>query len=83
MQENQNLQIISQIEKIEVALNEIKNQQKILSAMLQKNNAVTMKKLMKLQEYNQIDDMCNHVFEERLSAIEDCLCTVVGKISYR
>ena len=39
-----------------------------------------MKKLMKMQEYNEISDMTNQVFEMRLSNIEDFLFRLEGYI---
>ncbi len=44
-----------------------------LSEQTQKNFKVIMQKLMKMQEYNEISDMTNQVFEMRLSNIEDFL----------
>lgn len=82
MQDKQNLQTESQVEEIKILLKELKNEQKILSAMVQKNNAASMKRLMKLQEYNKIDDMNSQIVEERLNAIEECLCRIVTKLFY-
>lgn len=69
-----------QIEEINVLLNEIKNEQLNLSENLQKNFSVIMSKLMKMQEYNKIDDMTNQVFEMRMSNIEDLLFKISSKI---
>ena len=63
----------NQIEEIKEILNEIKNEQEELSEKTQKNFEVIFKKLMKMQEYNEIADMTNQVFEMRLSNIEDFL----------
>ena len=63
----------NQIEEINVVLNEIKDGQELLSNQSQKNFKEIMKKLMKMQEYNEISDMTNQVFEMRLSNIEDFL----------
>ena len=63
----------NQIEEIKVLLNELKNGQEELSENTQKNFEVVLKKLMKMQEYNEISDMTNQVFEMRLSNIEDFL----------
>ena len=51
----------NQFEELKVLLNELKN------------FSVIMQKLMKNQEYNEISDMTNQVFEMRLSNIEDFL----------
>lgn len=69
-----------QIEEINELLNEIRNEQNNLSENLQKNFSVIMSKLMKMQEYNKIDDMTNQVFEMRLSNIEDLLFKISSKI---
>ena len=69
-----------QIEKINELLNEVKNEQVNLSENLQKNFSVIMSKLMKIQEYNKIDDMTNQVFEMRMSNIEDLLFKISSKI---
>ena len=60
-------------EEIKVLLNELKQEQENLSEQTQKNFKVIMQKLMKMQEYNEINDMTNQVFEMRLSNIEDFL----------
>lgn len=62
-----------QIEEINEILNELKQELINLSEISQKNFEVIMSKLMKLQEYNKIDDMTNQVFEMRISNIEDLL----------
>ena len=63
----------NQIEELKILLNELKNEQEELSEKTQKNFEVIFKKLMKMQEYNEIADMTNQVFEMRLSNIEDFL----------
>ena len=63
----------NQIEEIKVLLNEIIKGEEELSESTQKNFEVIFKKLMKIQEYNEIADMINQVFEMRLSNIEDFL----------
>lgn len=70
----------NQIEEINVVLNELKDGQLLLSNQLQKNFKEIMKKLMKMQEYNEISDMTNQVFEMRLSNIEDFLFRLEGYI---
>lgn len=69
-----------QIEKINELLNEIKNEQKNLSENVQKNFVSILNKLMKIQEYNKIEDMTNQVFEMRMSNIEDMLFKISAKI---
>lgn len=68
----------NQIEEINVVLNELKDGQELLSSQSQKNFKEIMKKLMKMQEYNEISDMTNQVFEMRLSNIEDFLFRLEG-----
>lgn len=70
----------NQIEEINVLLNELKNDEMELQNQLQKNFKEIMKKLMKMQEYNEISDMTNQVFEMRLSNIEDFLFRLEGYI---
>ncbi len=69
-----------QIEAINELLNEIKIEQTNLSENLQKNFSVIMSKLMKMQEYNKIEDMTNQVFEMRMSNIEDLLFKISSKV---
>ena len=83
MKENQNPLTNNQIEEIKELLNELKKEQQNLSEQTQKNFKVIMQKLMKMQEYNQISDMTNQVFEMRLSNIEDFLFRLEGYIRNR
>lgn len=69
-----------QIEEIKALLNVVKEEQESLSEQTQKNFKVVMQKLMKMQEYNEISDMTNQVFEMRLSNIEDFLFRLEGHI---
>ena len=80
MSVNEESKIKYQIEEINVVINEIRKEKKNILELLQKNHATNMKKLMKLQEYNQIDDMTNQVFEMRLSNIENFLYKIENKI---
>ena len=80
MSEKEESKIKNQIEEINVIVNEIKKEQKNIFNLVQKNHGVNMKKLMKLQEYNQIDDMTNQVFEMRLSNIENFLYKIENKM---
>ena len=73
MREEKNPLTNDQIEKIKELLNELIEEQDNLSEQTQKNFRVIMQKLMKIQEYNEISDMTNQVFEMRLSNIEDFL----------
>ncbi len=68
------------IEAIKELLNQLKQEQTNLSEQTQKNFKVIMQKLMKMQEYNEISDMTNQVFEMRLSNIEDFLFRLEGYI---
>ncbi len=80
MEEQKNPLTNDQIEEIKALLNELKNEQESLSEQTQKNFKVIMQKLMKMQEYNEISDMTNQVFEMRLSNIEDFLFRLEGYI---
>ena len=71
-------------EKIEIKnenLNEIKNLQKNVILMEHKNNTTLMKKISKLQEYNEINDITNQIFEQRICNIEQSLNELVKKLS--
>ena len=78
--DNRNPTANYQIEEINELLNDIRNEQINLSENLQKNFSVIMSKLMKMQEYNKIEDMPNQVFEMRMSNIEDLLFKISAKI---
>jgi hypothetical protein len=78
--EEKNLVTNYQIEEIKEALDVIRNEQINLSENLQKNFSVIMSKLMKMQEYNKIDDMTNQVFEMRMSNLEDLLLKIGAKL---
>ena len=80
MEEQKNPLTNNQIEELKELLNELKNKQESLSEQTQKNFKVIMQKLMKIQEYNEISDMTNQVFEMRLSNIEDFLFRLEGYI---
>lgn len=78
--EEKNQKANYQIEEIYELLNEIKIEQLNLSENLQKNFSTLVSKLMKIQEYNKIEDMTNQVFEMRMSNIEDLLFKINSKI---
>ena len=80
MEEIKNPLANDQIEEIKVLLNIVKEEQEGLSEQTQKNFKVIMQKLIKMQEYNEISDMTNQVFEMRLSNIEDFLFRLEGYI---
>lgn len=80
MEEMKNPLANDQIEEIKALLNTVKEEQESLSEQTQKNFKVIMQKLMKMQEYNEISDMTNQVFEMRLSNIEDFLFRLEGYI---
>lgn len=80
MKESKNPLTNNQIEELKELLNELKYEQESLSEQTQKNFKVIMQKLMKMQEYNEISDMTNQVFEMRMSNIEDFLFRLEGYI---
>ena len=80
MEEQKNPLTNNQIEELKELLNELKYEQESLSEQTQKNFKVIMQKLMKMQEYNEISDMTNQVFEMRMSNIEDFLFRLEGYI---
>lgn len=74
LDENENLE--SLIAEIQELLNEIKNEQTKISKEIEKHHRVTMRKLQKLREFDEIADMTNTVFERRLSNIEQMLSKI-------
>ena len=62
-----------QIEEINETLRILQQEQKKEIDLLQKNHAINMKKIDKIQEYNKISDMTNQIFEKRLLGIEKAL----------
>lgn len=73
MEKTEDANVQNQIGEIKMILKEIKDEQQKMENMIQKNYSVVMKKLMKLQEYNQIEDMTNQIFERRLCSIEEAV----------
>ena len=71
---NENLE--SLIAEIQELLNEIKNEQTKISKEIEKHHKVTMRKLQKLREFDEIADMTNTVFERGLSNIEQMLSKI-------
>lgn len=69
------------IVQINEALKEVKDIQKYLVIMENRNNKILMKKIDKLQEFNEISDMTNQVFETRISNIETSLEQLISKLS--
>ena len=61
------------LEEMYVLLKTIQMNQENALINIQKNHATTMKRINKLQEYNQIADMTNQIFELRIAGIEDNL----------
>lgn len=61
------------VEEIYVLLKAIQNNQQNELTTIQKNHVTNMKRMNKLQEYNQIADMTNQIFEIRISGIEETL----------
>ena len=74
--ENENFsnQTVEQkLEAIYVILKTIQMNQQNELTNIQKNHATNMKRISKLQEYNQIADMTNQIFEIRIKGIEEAL----------
>ena len=69
----------SLIAEIQELLNEVKNEQTNIEKELERHHKVTMKKLDKLREFDEIADMTNVVFEKRFSNIEQALVKVLSK----
>ena len=69
MMHEQNLS--SKIEEIYSILDEIQLNQVEMLLSIQKNQSIIIKKIEKLQEYNEIDDMNNSLFDQKLTLIEE------------
>ncbi len=73
MSESTKKTLEEQIEEINETLRILQQEQKKEIDLLQKNHAINMKKIDKIQEYNKISDMTNQIFEKRLLGIEKAL----------
>lgn len=69
----------SLIEEVKELLNEIRNEQSSSKQEMQRHHKVTMRKLDKLREFEEITDMTNMVFEKRFSNIEQALMKILSK----
>lgn len=69
----------SLIAEIQELLNEVKNEQTNIIKEMERHHKVTMKKLDKLREFDEIVDMTNVVFEKRFSNIEQALMKILSK----
>ncbi len=67
------------ITEIQELLNVIKNEQTNMKKEMERHHKVTMKKLDKLREFDEIMDMTNVVFEKRFSNIEQALMKMLSK----
>lgn len=81
MEEKSSLESKTDITKIKEIVEEITFRQAIIIKVIQNNHKITMRKIEKLQEYNEIDDMVNQVFEARISEIEELLQDLESKIA--
>ena len=78
---NEKINNEAEITKIKEILEEIVYRQAIILKVIQNNHKITMIKLEKLQEYNEIEDMVNQVFESRITNIEEFLQDLDSKIA--
>lgn len=67
------------IEEIKELLNEVKSEQENSKQEMIRHHKVTMKKLDKLREFEEIADMTNIVFEKRFTNIEQALVKILSK----
>lgn len=70
-----------EIKQIKEVVDEIKYNQEKTIQIIEKNHKTNMKKFNKLQEYNEISDMTNTIFENRISRIEKLLDDIYSKIA--
>lgn len=66
-------------EEVKELLNEVKNEQTSAKQEMERHHKVTMRKLDKLREFEEIADMTNIVFEKRFSNIEQALVKILSK----
>ena len=69
-----------QLEEIYVILKTIQLNQENQAVVNKKNNAASMKKLSKIQEFNQIADMTNQIFEIRITGIEESVKNISNEV---
>ena len=62
--------IAARIDKIIQILDELQDNEINQFISIQRNQALILKKINKLQEYNEIDDMNQSIFAKRLQEIE-------------
>ena len=62
--------IAARIDKIIQILDELQDNEINQFISIQRNQALILKKINKLQEYNEIDDMNNSIFAKKLQEIE-------------
>ena len=62
--------IAARIDKIIQILDELQNNEIEQFISVQRNQALILKKINKLQEYSEIDDMNNTIFAKKLQEIE-------------
>lgn len=67
------------IEEVKELLNEVRNEQVTAKKEMERHHKVTMRKLDKLREFEEIADMTNIVFEKRFSNIEQALVKMLSK----
>lgn len=65
--------IAEKIDRITEILDELQNNEIDQFISIQRNQALILKKINKLQEYNEIDDMNNTIFAKKLQQIEQKL----------
>ena len=66
----------AEFELLQSMLVEIKNEQENLTRMIEKNNKILMKRINKLQEYNEISDMRIQYLYHELKLIKDKIETI-------
>ena len=62
--------IAARIDKIIQILDELQDNEINQFISIQRNQALILKKINKLQEYNEIDDMNNSIFAKKLQEIK-------------
>ncbi len=67
---NTDTNLKNKIDEIYSILEELQLNQLEQFLSIQKNQSIIIKKIEKLQEYNEIDDMNNSLFDKRLRTIE-------------
>ncbi len=72
--------LAKRIEELNQKLDEIIDEQKNIKKQISKNNNVIMKRINKLQEYNEIDDMRTIRLDEHINKIAKVILEIEKRL---